>query len=103
MYNKYVFAYLMTQFDLLKISINPFKITLKIFTVFMYSSIQSSKSFKYFLNPAAIPGDIQSIATFSSNGVTRIVVTSNTSGNKRNGADTVLYFRVSEEMMKGEV
>nr|XP_034327595.1 cilia- and flagella-associated protein 43 isoform X6 [Crassostrea gigas] len=47
-----------------------------------------------------IPGDIQSIATFSSNGVTRIVVTSNTSGNKRNGADTVLYFRVSEEMMK---
>lgn len=69
----------------------------------MYSSIQSSKSFKYFLNPAAIPGDIQSIATFSSNGVTRIVVTSNTSGNKRNGADTVLYFRVSEEMMKGEV
>ncbi|XP_078310806.1 cilia- and flagella-associated protein 43-like isoform X4 [Crassostrea virginica] len=48
----------------------------------------------------SIPGDIQAIAMYSSNAVTRIVVTSNTSGNKRNGADTVLYFRISEEMMK---
>ena len=58
--------------------------------------------FIFVFSVSAIPGDIQAIAMYSSNAVTRIVVTSNTSGNKRNGADTVLYFRISEEMMKGQ-
>ncbi|XP_048745697.2 cilia- and flagella-associated protein 43-like isoform X3 [Ostrea edulis] len=47
-----------------------------------------------------IPGDIQSISTHSTNTVTKIVVTSNTSKNKRNGADTVLSFRVTDELVK---
>ncbi|XP_062576681.1 cilia- and flagella-associated protein 43-like isoform X2 [Saccostrea cucullata] len=47
-----------------------------------------------------IPGDIQCIATYTSNTVTKFVVTSNTSGNKRNGADTVLYFQVTDDLVK---
>ncbi|KAK3096042.1 hypothetical protein FSP39_022384 [Pinctada imbricata] len=60
---------------------------------------RASKEFKP-IGFAVVPGEVQSISTQSTANCTKIAVSSNNSGNKRNGADTLLYFEVSDDILK---
>ena len=51
---------------------------------------------------SGVPGEIQSISAHSSATCTKVAVSANNSGNKRNGADTLLHFEVTDEVVKGK-
>lgn len=51
---------------------------------------------------AAVEGEILTITTFTDNNVVKVTATSNNSGNRRNGADTLLYFELTDEILNGE-
>lgn len=69
---------------------------------------QSGKSIELFLLYcihcffAAVEGEILTITTFTDNNVVKVTATSNNSGNRRNGADTLLYFELTDEILNGE-
>lgn len=47
-----------------------------------------------------VEGEILTITTFTVNGVVKVSITTNNSGNKRNGADALLYFELPEDILK---
>ena len=48
-----------------------------------------------------VEGEILTITTFTVNGVVKVSITTNSSGNRRNGADALLYFELPEDILKG--
>lgn len=47
-----------------------------------------------------VEGEILTVTTFTDNNVIKVAVTSNNSGNRRNGADTLLYFELTDDILK---
>ncbi|VDI25944.1 Hypothetical predicted protein [Mytilus galloprovincialis] len=47
-----------------------------------------------------VEGEILTITTFTVNGVVKVSITTNSSGNRRNGADALLYFELPEDILK---
>ncbi|KAL3863237.1 hypothetical protein ACJMK2_005002 [Sinanodonta woodiana] len=47
-----------------------------------------------------VKGEVQAISTFSHDGKVRVVVMANTTGNKRNGADRITSFELSDDILK---
>ncbi|XP_052100384.1 cilia- and flagella-associated protein 43-like isoform X4 [Mytilus californianus] len=47
-----------------------------------------------------VEGEILTITTFTVNGVVKVSITTNNSGNRRNGADALLYFELPEDILK---
>ncbi|XP_063433249.1 cilia- and flagella-associated protein 43-like isoform X6 [Mytilus trossulus] len=47
-----------------------------------------------------VEGEILTITTFTVSGVVKVSITTNNSGNRRNGADALLYFELPEDILK---